>query len=134
MTIRWTQPANDDFLGIISWITANNPTAAAQVGRLILGAVAQLDDFPFRGKPGRSPDTRELVIPGLPYLVVYGVESDAPPASAYPQTVVTLRGHVLAAREGMKRRSRTGSKAVRRRWPPSYFRNGRYHFSAVEVR
>lgn len=90
MTIRWTQPANDDFLGIVSWIAANNQAAAAKVGRLILAAVEQLEDFPFRGKPGRSPDTRELVVPGLPYLVVYSVESAAPfvPAS---QTVVILR-------------------------------------------
>jgi toxin ParE1/3/4 len=84
MTIRWTHPANGDFLGIVSWIAANNP-AAATAGRLILGAVEQLRDFPFRGKPGRSPDTRELVIPGLPYLVVYGVELTP------PRTVVILR-------------------------------------------
>ncbi len=85
MTIRWTQPANDDFLGIVSWIAANNPAAAATVGRQILAAAGQLKEFPFRGKPGRSPDTRELVIPGLPYLVVYSVESAA------PRTVVILR-------------------------------------------
>ena len=78
MTIRWTQPANDDFLGIVEWIAAHNPTAAAPVGRRILAAVEQLAEFPFRGKPGRSPDTRELVISGLPYLVVYGIEADNP--------------------------------------------------------
>ncbi len=76
MTIRWTQPANDDFLGIVEWIAAHNPTAAAPVGRRILAVVEQLAEFPFRGKPGRSPDTRELVISGLPYLVVYGIEAD----------------------------------------------------------
>lgn len=90
MTIRWTQPANDDFLGIVSWIAANNRAAAAKVGRLILAAVEKLDDFPFRGKPGRSPDTRELVVLGLPYLVVYSVEPAAPPVPA-SQTVVILR-------------------------------------------
>lgn len=89
MTIRWTQLANDDFLGIVSWIAANNPAAAASVGRLILSAVQELDDFPFRGKPGRSPDTRELVVPGLPYLIVYSVDM-APPQTP-PQTVVILR-------------------------------------------
>jgi plasmid stabilization system protein ParE len=68
MTIRWTQPANDDFLGIVAWIAANNPAAASKVGRRILKAVEQLNDFPLRGRPGRSPDTRELVISGLPYL------------------------------------------------------------------
>lgn len=90
MTIRWTQPANDDFLGIVSWIAANNQAAASKVGRLILAAVKQLDDFPFRGKPGRSPETKELVVPGLPYLVVYSVAAAAPPVPA-SQTVVILR-------------------------------------------
>ena len=76
MTIRWTQPANDDFIGIVEWTAADNPTAAAPVGRRILATVEQLAEFPFYGKPGRSPDTRELVISGLPYLVVYVVEAD----------------------------------------------------------
>jgi toxin ParE1/3/4 len=85
MTLRWTQPANDDFLGIIGWIAANNSAAAARVGQRILDAVQQLDDFPLRGRPGRSPGTRELVIPRLPYVVVYSVEA------ADPRTVVILR-------------------------------------------
>ena len=85
MTISWTQPANDDFLGIVEWIAVNNPDAASTVGRKILAAVEQLDDFPFLGRPGRSPDTRELVISGLPYLAVYCIES------APPRSVVILR-------------------------------------------
>lgn len=86
MTIRWTQPANDDFLGIVSWIAANNPDAAASIGRRILAGVEQLEAFPLRGRAGRSPETRELVISGVPYLVVYSVESAAPDAA-----VVILR-------------------------------------------
>ena len=85
MTIRWTQPAHDDFLGIVAWIRANNPAAAARVGRRLLDAVEQLEDFPLRGRPGRSPGTRELVISGLPYLVVYSADPTA------PRTVVVLR-------------------------------------------
>jgi toxin ParE1/3/4 len=84
VTIRWTKPANDDFLGIVAWIAANNPVAASRVGRRILDAVRQLEDFPSRGRPGRSPGTRELVISRLPYLVVYSVDAD-------PRTVVILR-------------------------------------------
>ena len=64
MTIRWTQPANDDFLGIVAWVNEHNPAAASRVGRRILDAVKRLDDFPLQGRPGRSPDTRELVITG----------------------------------------------------------------------
>jgi addiction module RelE/StbE family toxin len=85
MTIRWTQPAHDDFTGIVAWISANNPAAAARVGRRILDAIERLDEFPTRGRPGRSPGTRELVISGLPYLAVYSVDS------ADPRTVVILR-------------------------------------------
>jgi plasmid stabilization system protein ParE len=44
MTIRWTQPANDDFLRIIGWIAANNPVAALSVGQRILDPVERLLD------------------------------------------------------------------------------------------
>lgn len=73
--IRWTQPASDDLLGIVEWIAAKRPASAASAGRRILDAVEQLQDHPLRGRPGRSPDTRELVISGLPYLVIYSVDS-----------------------------------------------------------
>lgn len=85
MAIRWTRLANDDFAGIVSWIAASNPAAAAAVGRRILSTVEQLEKFPLLGKPGRSPDTRESLVPGLPYVVVYVVER------APVQSVVILR-------------------------------------------
>jgi len=72
--IRWTEPAMTDFLGIVEWLNDKNPTAAARVGRTILNAIERLENFPLLGKPGRSPDTRELGIAKFPYLVVYSVE------------------------------------------------------------
>jgi toxin ParE1/3/4 len=75
-TIRWTEPANHDFLGIIEWIGAANPLAARQVGRRILTAVGRLAEYPHLGRAGRSGGTRELVIDRLPYLVVYDVLDD----------------------------------------------------------
>ena len=88
--IRWTTPANDDFLGIVNWIKARNPDAAARVGQRILDAIKNLSAHPYLGKPGRSPDTRELVVTKFPYLIVYTVEHD-PAASEKPQPVVILR-------------------------------------------
>jgi toxin ParE1/3/4 len=85
MTVRWAQPAHDDFFGIVSWIEANNPAAAARVGRRILDAIERLEEFPLRGRLGRAPGTRELVISGLPYLAVYSIDS------ADSRTVVILR-------------------------------------------
>ena len=77
--IRWTEPASDDLLGIVEWFAVRQPKAAESVGRRILTAVGRLREHPQRGRPCRSPDTRELVISGLPYLVVYSLGSDDPP-------------------------------------------------------
>jgi toxin ParE1/3/4 len=74
--LRWSEPASRDFLGILEWIKARNPPAAAKVGRHILDGVEGLVDHPFMGKPGRSPNTREFVTTSYPYLIVYGVEPD----------------------------------------------------------
>ena len=38
--------------------------------------IDSLTAFPLLGRPGRAADTRELVIPGLPYLAVYRVKGD----------------------------------------------------------
>ena len=89
--LRWTEPASQDFLGIVEWIKARNPAAAAKVGRHILDSVEGLIVHPYMGKPGRSPDTRELVITMYPYLIVYGVEPDAEVSSQPPKTVFILR-------------------------------------------
>ena len=80
----------DDFLGIVEWIKARTPQAAARVGRRILDAAEDLIAHPCLGKPGRVPDTRELVVTRFPHVVVYKVERD--------QSVVILRvlhGHML---------------------------------------
>lgn len=77
--IRWTEPASDDLLGIVEWIADRQPVAAGPVGRRILVAVEMLRDHPKRGRSGRSPHTRELVIPGLPYLVIYSLGPGDPP-------------------------------------------------------
>jgi toxin ParE1/3/4 len=88
-TIRWTEPANTDFLGIIEWINARNPTAAGRVGRQILDSVERLAEHPHLGKPGRSPDTRELGIARFRYLVVDSVTLGA--AASDPPTIDILR-------------------------------------------
>ena len=37
----------------------------------LLRAVDRLEQFPESGRPGRAPGTREVVMPNLPYIVVY---------------------------------------------------------------
>ena len=45
--------------------------------RTVYDAPATLLSFPNRGRPGKKEGTRELVLPSLPYLVVYTVRCDA---------------------------------------------------------
>jgi toxin ParE1/3/4 len=73
--IRWTEHASVDVVGIARWIAAEDSAAAERVADAIFAAVTRLEEFPLSGRAGRVPDTRELVVHGLPYLIVYRVET-----------------------------------------------------------
>ena len=49
---------------------------ARRVAFAIYEGVGSLNRFPHRGRPGRKPNTRELVFAGLPFLAVYRVRED----------------------------------------------------------
>jgi addiction module RelE/StbE family toxin len=70
--IRWLDDALADVTEIYRYIAADNLDAAARVVARIRAAVG-LRDVPHSGRPGRWRGTRELVIPGTPYLVPYRV-------------------------------------------------------------
>jgi hypothetical protein len=36
--------------------------------------ISLLGDLPYIGREGALPGTRELIVPGLPYIVVYRIE------------------------------------------------------------
>ena len=76
MTVRWTRSASDDLDGIVRWIAADRPGAAARVADGIASLAAALPDHPRRGRAGRVPGTREAAIAGLPYLLVYEADED----------------------------------------------------------
>ncbi len=73
MNIVWSPTARADLRHIESYIAARNPRAAAKVAQAILGGVESLHRFPGIGRPGRVPDTRELMISNTPYIVPYRV-------------------------------------------------------------
>lgn len=77
MPIRWTLPAAGDLTQICDYIKKHgNAAAARRVALSIYDGVSLLAKFPRRGRPGRSPNSRELVLTGLPYLVVYRLGKD----------------------------------------------------------
>jgi toxin ParE1/3/4 len=73
----FAEPASRDIEGIADYIALDNPAAAKRVYRAIVTAARTLREFPALGRPGRHPETRELIVPDLPYLLVYAVSADA---------------------------------------------------------
>lgn len=71
MRILWSPTAVADLAAIRSFIGREQPVAANKIAQRIQPSVRRLKIFPLSGREGREPGTRELVIPGTSYLVVY---------------------------------------------------------------
>ncbi len=75
MKVRWAPHAESALLRIVEHIAADSPPAAWALARDIVAATSRLSEFPFSGRIGYDPRTRELVI-RRNYLVVYRVWND----------------------------------------------------------
>ena len=71
MNLRWRLSAISDLTNIRDHIRENDPQAARAVVERVLRSVDRLESFPKSGRTGQILGTRELVVPGLPYIVVY---------------------------------------------------------------
>ena len=76
MKIQWSSTAVGDLESIREYIANDSPRAPRKVSEKIKGAVKRLSDFPFSGRAGRVPETRELVIPGTSYVAAYIIQGD----------------------------------------------------------
>ena len=76
MRLRWTTPAAEDLYQITQYIRKDNPDAARRVAKLLYEGCALLRSFPRSGRPGRIANTRELIIEGLPYIIVYTIKGE----------------------------------------------------------
>jgi plasmid stabilization system protein ParE len=77
MQVRWTAPAAQDLEDITLYIQRDSESAARDVAKVLFDAANSLDLLPSRGRVGRIPRTRELVVPGLPYIVLYEIADTA---------------------------------------------------------
>jgi plasmid stabilization system protein ParE len=62
---------------IAEYLEARNPDVARRVGARIGDIINLLLKFPNMGRKGVQPGTREMLVPRLPYIIVYRIESDA---------------------------------------------------------
>lgn len=77
MRIEWLPKAVCNRDAQIAYIGERDPAAAIDIGDAIEISVSRLADFPESGRPGRVLGTRELVVTGTPFIVVYRVEPAA---------------------------------------------------------
>jgi len=76
LRIRWTEGADCNLDQVGEYIAQDNPSATVATVNKIIEAAQMLTDYPAIGKRGRERGTRELVVAGLPYIVIYAVQRD----------------------------------------------------------
>ena len=76
MIIVWSPRAIEHLEHLRSYIARDNPKAANRVAGTLLDAVERLAELPNLGRPGRVASTRELVVPGTPYVIHYRLRGD----------------------------------------------------------
>jgi addiction module RelE/StbE family toxin len=77
MRLVWSERFRAELRREFGYIQARNPVAARVVRERIVKAVRRLRQYPESGRSWRLPGCRELVVPGLPYIVIYKVREDA---------------------------------------------------------
>ena len=73
MRIVWSRRAIRHLTNVRDYIAQNSPDGAAEVAARILQSVELLTTHPNLGTQGRIAGTRELVVPGTPYIIPYRV-------------------------------------------------------------
>ena len=76
MKVLFSRDAQRDISGIYDYIQERNPSAAAKVVLAIRAVTHRLAHFPRSGRNGGTPNTREIIVPKLPYIVVYRIKPD----------------------------------------------------------
>jgi toxin ParE1/3/4 len=74
MNIIWYPAAERDLFALADHIAEDSPQAALRIYNTIRASVNRLATFPYSGRAGRVNATRELIIPSLPYIVVYTID------------------------------------------------------------
>ncbi|MDA8182736.1 MAG: type II toxin-antitoxin system RelE/ParE family toxin [Acidithiobacillus sp.] len=78
LPVIWTPRASAEYLSAVRYIAEERPAIAIEQGELVRQATGRLADYPQMGRAGRRRGTRELVVPGTPFIVVYRIqEQDA---------------------------------------------------------
>ena len=73
MKVIWSQQARQEWQDQYRFYFERNPEAARRIRQTIMDAAKRLRDHPKIGRPGRVEGSRELVIGGTPFVLIYDV-------------------------------------------------------------
>ncbi|PHR90872.1 MAG: type II toxin-antitoxin system mRNA interferase toxin, RelE/StbE family [Robiginitomaculum sp.] len=73
MKIEWTETAIIHLKHVRDYMSEDDPYAAERVGVAIYSAANILIEYPGAGRVGRVPNTRELIVSRLPFIIPYTV-------------------------------------------------------------
>jgi toxin ParE1/3/4 len=71
MKVVWTRRAIRDLTRARSFLARENPSAASETAMRIIDAVDTVSRQPRIGRVGRIAGTREYVVAGTPYILIY---------------------------------------------------------------
>lgn len=77
MSIRWTESAANQIESIFEYIASDSADAAVRTILRIQEAIDRVEKMPYSARIGRRNGTRELVVAGTPYIVVYRIHEEA---------------------------------------------------------
>lgn len=77
MRVRWSRKAIRDLADAWDYVAADNESAADRLLEVLTRSVSRLAVHSRVGREGRVKNTRELVVPGAPYVIAYRIKKDA---------------------------------------------------------
>lgn len=76
MRVRWLRSGLRSIEIAQAFIAADNPQAAARLIDAVRSRAQLLADNPKLGRVGRIPGTREMILGGMPFLIIYRLTPD----------------------------------------------------------
>jgi len=73
MPVRWTKEAAEDLEALLLYVAQRSPAARAHVADRIQHTLDDIASFPRAARFDDETRTHEVVVRGLPLLIIYGV-------------------------------------------------------------
>jgi len=74
MKVVWQTPASLDLVALVENHTAYSVSFANAILDRIETQMALLERFPYIGRSGQVPGTRERTVPCTPYVIIYQID------------------------------------------------------------